>query len=142
MEILDFGLESELFVFVFSFQSEDLIVGLFGNSLALIGGSVEPLCFLVGGLDVFAVTGVNTILISHFLSHDIDLLSEHLILSLQIVVIFQIFIKLVFHDFDQGGVFLDFGGSWSDLFEVFLLFNELIASLLVLILKNHKTSKN
>jgi hypothetical protein len=74
------------------FKGKDLIVGLLRNSLSLICGSVEVLCLFIGNLDIFAIDIVDSDLISHFLSHNINLVSEVLVLRLEVVVLNQMLI--------------------------------------------------
>jgi len=85
LEILDLSLEVELLSLVLSFQSQDLIVGLLGDSLALVSGSVQVLGFVVGLVDLLVVTVVNSHLVLHFLSHHVDLLSKSSVLGLNSV---------------------------------------------------------
>ena len=122
-------------------KGKDLVVGLFGDSLALESGPVEVLGLLVGDLDVLTVNMVDSDLVPHLLSHNVDLLPQGLVLTLQVVVLDQVLVELVLESLDQMGILDDLGGLWTHLLELLLLLGELITSLLVLVLENHQTPK-
>lgn len=138
LKVLDFSLEIEFLSFVLGFQSEDLVIGFLGNSLSLIGGLVELLCSLVGNLNVFAITVVNSDLVSHLLSHYINLVSQSLVLSLKSVVFDETLIELVLHGLDLVSISSDLSGGWSNNFEVIFLLDKLLLGLSELIFEDHE----
>ena len=110
-----------------SFQSQDLIVGLLGDSLALVSGSVQVLGFVVGLVDLLVVTVVNSHLVLHFLSHHVDLLSKSSVLGLNSVEFDEGFVKLVLQSLDFMKILLSLGTLRSNsLFSVLLVSNTLV----------------
>jgi hypothetical protein len=99
-----------------SFQSQDLIVSLFRNSLSLISSSVKILGFIVSFVDFLVVSVVDSDLVSHLFSHNINLLSEGSVFSLQFVIFNERFVKLVFQSFNFVEILLSFSGWWSNSF--------------------------
>lgn len=127
LEILDLSFEVELLSLVLSFQSQDLIVGLLGDSLALVSGSVQVLGFVVGLVDLLVVTVVNSHLVLHFLSHHVDLLSKSSVLGLNSVEFDEGFVKLVLQSLDFMKILLSLGTLRSNsLFSVLLVSNTLV----------------
>lgn len=138
LKVLDLSLEIEFLSLMLGFQSEDLVIGLLGNSLSLIGGLIKLLCSLVGNLDVFTISVVNSDLVSHLLSHDINLVSQGFVLSLKSVIFNETFVELVLHGLDLVSISSNLSGGWSDDFEVILLLVKLLLCLSELIFKDHE----
>jgi hypothetical protein len=126
---------------MFGLECEDLIVGLLRDSLSLIGCPIEVLGLLIGNLDILSIDLVNSNLVPHLLPHDIDLLSEGLILRLEIVILDQMLVKLILHGLDRVCI-LDHLGRWRPHnLQLRLLLRQLVASLLVLVLQDHQAPK-
>lgn len=80
--------EISFFSLVLSFNGQDRVVSLLRNSLSLESSLIQFSSFIVGNLDIFVVSSVNSILIILFFSHDINLMSECSIFSLEIIEVF------------------------------------------------------
>jgi len=80
--------EISFFSLVLSFNSQDRVVSLFRNSLALESSLIQFSSFIISNLDIFTVSSVNSILIILFFSHDVNLMSECSIFSLEVIEVF------------------------------------------------------
>lgn len=80
--------EISFFSLVLSFNSQDRVVSLLRNSLALESSLIQFSSFIIGNLDIFTVSSVNSILIILFFSHDVNLMSECSIFSLEVIEVF------------------------------------------------------
>ena len=85
---LDSLFEIGFFSLVLSFNSQDRVVSLLRYSLTLESSLIQFSSFIIGNLDIFTVSSVNSILIILLFSHNINLMSECSIFSLEIIEVF------------------------------------------------------
>ena len=122
-----------------SFQCENFVICFLRYSLALVGSGIEFLSLLISYLNILSISMVNSDLVLHLLSHDINLLSESLVFSLELIEMLQVLIQFVFSAFHFFLIFLNISGGWSNLLQLLLLLKQFFSCLLQLIFQDHQT---
>lgn len=121
------------------FKSENLIVGLFGESLPREGRLMHFLGIFTECLDVLEKVFVSPELIALLLTHHIDLLSQLAVLSLYLIVADQSLVEIVLQQLYFVLVLAHDGSRGPHLLDFLLFVLELLNKLLVLILQDHQT---
>jgi hypothetical protein len=135
LEIFDLSLEVKLLVFMLSLKSQNLVLSFLRCSLSMVGGNVKLFSLIIDSKNLRVVTAVNSVLIFEFLSHDINLLSQLTIRSLEFVVLDEILINLILKSLALVLVLSYLGSWWSHLLQMGLFLSKLFTCLLVLVLK-------
>ena len=123
------------------FKSQNLVVGLFTESLSVIGQVVKLLDLFNCVVYLTNVSFVNSGLVTKLFPPNVNIASQNLVLSLKIIVLGESCLQLVFKKLNFMLVFSHLGSDWPDGFEHLLLFGKLFSEFLLLITKNHHVSK-
>lgn len=109
LELHNFLFENLLVGLVLGLEGQDLVVSLFRVTLTEHDLSVHLFAVLSDGLNLTSVALVNPLLLLHFLTHDVDLSTAPLVLSLQVTVSHKGLIELVLVSLDAVGVLSHLG---------------------------------
>ena len=123
------------------FKSQNLVVGLFTESLSVIGQVVKLLDLFNCVVYLTNVTLVNSGLVAKLFPPNVNIASQNLVLSLKIIVLGESCLQLVFKKLYFMLIFSHLGSGWPDGFEHLLLLGKLFSQFLLLITKNHHVSK-
>jgi len=111
LEGLNFFLKVDFVGLVLLLQSENLVVCLFADALALVTRIVKLFHVFDGRANLAAETLVDTRLVALLLAPDINFLAELFIARAQVIVASKGFVETVFHLLDFVVVLAHFAGS-------------------------------
>jgi len=100
LEVEDLVLECELVDLVLGLEGEDLIVGVLAEALAIVSLLVKLLDVINILVDFTVVTFVDSGLVSELLAPNVDVLSQGLVLGLQVVQSDEGLVTSVFEELD------------------------------------------
>jgi hypothetical protein len=109
LELHNFLFENDLVGLVLGLEGQDLVVSLFGVTLTEHDLSVHLFAVISDRLNLTSVALVNPLLLLHFLTHDVDLSTAFLVLSLQVTVSHKGLIELVLVSFNAVGILSHLG---------------------------------
>lgn len=109
MELHNFLFENNLVGLVLGLEGQDLVVSLFRVTLTEHDLSVHLFAVISYGLNLTSIALVNPLLLLHFLTHDVDLSTHFLVLSLQVTVSHKGLIELVLVSLNAVGILSHLG---------------------------------
>lgn len=112
LKFLDFSFEVNLFGLMLGLECKNLIVGILRDSSSLLGSFVDLKSFLINCVKLFVETLIYARLISLLFSHDVNLLSEILIVRLEFIVLDEVLIKPILEFFAISVELFDLGIRW------------------------------
>jgi hypothetical protein len=123
------------------FESQNLVVSLFAETLSVVGQVIELLDLFNRVVNLTNVALVDSSLVAELLSPNVDLASKDFILSLEVIVLGQSCLQLIFKKLNFVLVLSHLGSGRSNRFEDLLFVSKLLSEFLLLIAKNHHVSK-
>lgn len=139
LQLFDTILELVLLLLILGFQGKNLIVEFLRHSLTIVRYMIQLEGLVSNLLHFLVVVVVHALLVLLLLAHHIDLVSQALVLRLQLVQILVVLIELVLKHLNLGGVLLDLGCRWSLPLEMLLFLVQLGQCLLVGVLQDHES---
>lgn len=115
---------------VLSFQSENLVVGVLAETLAIVARTVVRLDGFDSEVDLSVVALVDTDLVSELLAPGVDVAAEELVLGHEVVVLLKCALAPVLQKLDLVLILSHLGGGGSHGLKVLMLLSKLLTEFL------------
>jgi hypothetical protein len=141
LQVKNFVLESQLVDLVLGLERKNLVVSVLTESGSVVALQIHFLDFINSFTDLTTVNFINAHLVAELLAPDVDIVTENLVLGLEVVVFLESGLASVFQEFYLVLVLTHLGGCGSDSFELLVLLSQLIFEFLLSITQNHQVSE-